>query len=747
MKSRAVWLAASVAGCVALASCEHSKPISNERRVERSEDVANVYVSAYPAVPWSAIADKLEPKHELTTADARSMAAVTTQNQVSQFLSTFAAGLALGLPSRTKSSTVATAADGTVSATSSKVVDPGKIPASSGATDLSVTDASLVADLAKTSPLLGVDASTQLTVGTAVYQLARILDNQISKAIAPKGFQAHLLTFQVNLQPKGRDLPYDAYFNLTLMPAPWKKAIDTSADLATDASALPPVIVYPLVISDAMESSSVAKSVEAIRQAALSLSGIVGNVGISAGASRGSNSLDALNGTDRNSLVTVGRISDHSLRIRLGAQNQGSSTLALIPRTHNISVVVFTRAGDETSSYIDKLAVISEVTFVDTKTGTELKSNRNTSGGRTSLKQAVAEVLETYDYRLLDRCSDGGDPLDVLRAFDRGDYGYFSQCVQKLETSADGSKTKSSNAKTLYARTTGKATQADAANDVRPEVLPAFEEARLRRVAAELMTIQTDSRFSKLLIQLSPFKNKKLVPPVGSQLVLLNDDRTAARMVLRQGDNLDLSKLKATLKVSPDGKNYDLLPMSADVDADGKTLSLAFPSLLGSKLMSSSPATKSGKADMEVDPPASLHLKVIEKKSNADTPEEAEHVYAVKLLRPEKKGSTNPVSTSSSVLIADAGGSARVVVSVADWDAKRGQLGLRVAGAEVRAVEPSRALDAKLRAVPVAGSSTLTLVLGNVSVGRAVQIFGVTAQETLGDPVVLGVEPARSAGN
>src|SRR5687767_5373962 len=71
MNPRTRLLAASLLGCMALASCEHSKPISDERRVNRSEDVANVYVAAYPAIPWAAVADKLEPKHELTTADAR----------------------------------------------------------------------------------------------------------------------------------------------------------------------------------------------------------------------------------------------------------------------------------------------------------------------------------------------------------------------------------------------------------------------------------------------------------------------------------------------------------------------------------------------------------------------------------------------------------------------------------------------------------------------------------------------------
>ena len=186
----------------------------------------------------------------------------------------FAAGLGVGLPSGTSSSSTVIAADGTSATTGTRKRDPGAVPSSSGASAVSITDANLAPDLSKGPFAYGLDASTQLTVGSSVFQLAQILDNQISKSIAPKGYQAHLLTFQVNLQPKGRNLPYDAYVNLTIMPASWDVAIAGSEMLARDSAELSPVIIYPLVISDSMESSNVGRSVEAIRQAAFALSGL-----------------------------------------------------------------------------------------------------------------------------------------------------------------------------------------------------------------------------------------------------------------------------------------------------------------------------------------------------------------------------------------------------------------------------------------------------------------------------------------
>ena len=709
---------------VSLTSCQSRPPLTDSRRVERSEDVANVFVSAYPAVAWSAVADKLEPKNNLSTTDARAMAAIATQSQISQFLSTFAAGLGIGLPSSTSSSTTTLAADGTSTTTGTRKRDSGAVPSSSGASAVGITDANLVPDLTKGPFAYGVDASTQLTVGSSVYQLAQILDNQISKSIAPKGYQAHLLTFQVNLQPKGRNLPYDAYINLTLLPASWQTAVAGSESMARDSAALSPVIVYPLVISDSMESSYVGRSLETIRQAAFALSGVVGGVGVNGSVAGGSDNLQALLGSDRNSLLTVGRLSDHTLRIRLGAQQQGSRQLALVPRTHNISIVVFTKVDDENAKLdIGRLAVITQVTFLDVDTGMEVPSFRNTDDGRKNLASRVATVISNYGYSFSAACaSDIHKPVDMLRSLDRGDYSTVKDCIVIPGVTSERKETDDEASRRVAA-----------------------DELRLKRVIAELMTIQTDSRFSKLVVQLTDRSSRLFKSPYLNQLVLLNDDKSSSKAVLRSGANLDSKALDARLRLTSNDEKFELVATSIETDAAGKALTVVFPSLSASKLMTTKPNPERGKPDIEADPTDMSILVLRTDRSDVLEGLPAKG-YPVKLLKPKQEGPSNPVSASTSVLVSDASGSARVTLVVGEWDAKKsGDLAIRVLGADVRSTVPAVAIDAKRRAVPIAGASAITLTLENLTSAQAVQITTLANKEPVGPPLVFSVESRKGS--
>lgn len=213
----------------------------------------------------------------------------------------------------------------------------------------------------------GIDASTWLIAGTALYQQAAILDNQITNELLPEDYQAYLITLQINLQPKRRDLPYDAYTDVSLLPADWSQAWHASDEVHGKASGLPPIKVYPLIIMDAEETTNIGRSLQAIRQASLQLSGIVSGVGVAAGASGAIDRAASVVGLDKNSLVTVGRISDNTVRIRLGAENSGSSGLAMVPRSYNVSLVVLTRWNPTPNSKdrVTSLSVVTHTSIVD----------------------------------------------------------------------------------------------------------------------------------------------------------------------------------------------------------------------------------------------------------------------------------------------------------------------------------------------------------------------------------------------
>lgn len=739
--------------CVSLASCEALMPLTTERRVDYSEEVANVFVAAYPAVPWSAISEKLQPQHNLSTADARALAAVTTQTQVNQFLSTFSAGLAVSLPLKTATTTTEVAADGTTTTTGSRQSTSGSVPTSSGAPTSTVGNEALVPDLSKGPLAAGLDASTQLIAGTGVYQLAKVLDNQITNSVKLDGYEAHLLTLQVNLQPLGRNLPYDAYVSVTMLPGTWKKALETSNDVETDGQGLPPVIMYPLVVTDAMESASVGRSLEVIRQAALQLSGIVANAGVNLGLGGGSDRLESIIGADRNSLVTLGRVSDHTIRIRLGAQSQGSRKLALVPRTHNVSLVVFTRA--KPSEYVDRLAIITETTFVDVESGVTKPSLRAGEKAREGLRVAVQKVVESYGYSLNEGCaaSDGGEDLalDLLRAVDRSDYRYVSRCLAEVaeKTPPRRGSVPEAKARTLFELTLGSAASS-------PQGLKGVEpvgEARLRRLLASLMKIQMDSRHSKLLVQLTPSPEPEAPP---SQLAFLSDDgKSSATLVLREGKQIKAEKVVARLKFTQGDKQIVLVPNSVGVEADG-ALRVSFPSIVASDLQTETPVkppslkepTKGkskGKVDAKEEPPktelgvpgpVALELSYSPPATKFKT-----ETYQVKYLKAEPEAPGNPISVSNAVLVPDASGTAKLTLMVGAW--KGAALGVRISGADVRAIEPAAAFDTARMAVPLTEKSVVVLTLGNLSPTQPVQVRTIAGTKPVGNAILLAVESPR----
>lgn len=695
---------------ISTAGCESIPPLFHRGTASTSEEVADVFVSAYPAIPWSDIGEKLEPAHNLTTEQARGLAAQATQIQVFQFLSTFAAGLGIGLPTRTDSTATSLAADGTQSTTASRTRGTGTPPGSSGMPSSGIADAALAPDLSKGPLSLGLDASTLLTAGTAVYQLGKILDNQISKSFLPKDYQAHLITLQVNLQPKARNLAYDAYVNVSFLPGTWREALEVSRDVEKNPAALPPVVVYPLIISDALETTGTGRSIEAVRQMAFQLLGVIGSVGVNAGASGGTDRLEAVMGSDKNSLVTVGRVSDHSVRIRLGAQNSGSSGVAMVPRTHNVSLVVLTRWHEKDDKQrVTSLSAITDTSLVPADGGAPLQSGRLRQ--RTVLAEQVRKVVEDYSFGpVVDACSGvsrgalGGlagealkaeieitKYLDLLRAVDRADYRHVAVCL-----------------------------------GLGQEGMGIQREVSMRRLLAQLMKIQTSSRYSKLTIPLKQYPEPTL--PKVEQLVLMTDDGEASStLVLRGGRSLRADEIRAELTVKdvssspgPARVEYLILPTSVKVSGGGSELQIAFAS------------------------PSALNLG-----PSGDKPLLLSHGgkdpirYAVrKVMRKKEPGASNPVSASSPILVADAGGDARVTLKVGKVpDGFAAPMRLVVSGADVREDRAIGAPGTTSKGVVLAPESAVTLSLGNLGPTRTVSVVTIDDKDKpIGDPLVFLVD-------
>lgn len=451
-----------VAVIAAVSGCATVRDLFSRDRVEYQEDAAAYYVSPYPAIPWDDIRSKLEPKFELTADQALAKAVVATQSMVSQFLSMLSAAIGLSLPQSSRTSTTTVDADGKPTTTGTSQRGPGSVPPAPAS--VPAVGASDLAPSFTASGLVGVDSSLLYLAGTSLYQQVQLYNAYLSKGHYPDGYRGHLVTLQVNLQPFRRNLPYDAYIDISVQPGDFggflrKKGSDEPINFRKS-----PAIVLPLLMTDNLETAAVSRSVETIRQAGLQLGALVHNFGIRADAGSASDDLKSVQAFDKNSLLTLGRVNESTLRVRLGAAQQGTSRYAMVPRTHNVSFVVFVPKQAES------IFIVTRTTLRDSEYGTVLESRR----GRSDLGEEVFKTLKNYGFKLKKTCAPSGgggeleQHLDFLRYLDMSQYEAVFHCLDVYKPLAFN------------------------------------QEQSLRRLMSSLMEIQTTSRYSKFSVALNP---------------------------------------------------------------------------------------------------------------------------------------------------------------------------------------------------------------------------------------------------
>ncbi|MBI2239307.1 MAG: hypothetical protein HYU59_00730 [Magnetospirillum gryphiswaldense] len=590
---------------LALTACAPN--LNDTREVDYSEQAGNVYVSATPAIAWSDISEKLQPKLGLTMDKAMTMAAVTTRNEVSQYLSAFGAALNAGLPNRSSSSS--TIFDDSGSKTSgTRTHAPGTVPNSSGLDTADVDNSSLSVDLTKLPAAPGIDGNTLISHAVALYQYGQMLDNAISKAILPEGYIPYLLTLQIDQQPTARNLPYDTYVDVALLP-PDLNSINGLKDPKK-----PSVIVYPLIISDAMETIGVSKSVETIRQASLGISGLLSGIGVNAGLSGAVDKLQAALGTDRNSLITVGRVGDNMLRVRLGAYASGSAGPVMAARAYNISLMVLV------ADNMQSLGVNTHTSFADVKTGAFLSgepssrfkralyiANRFCGYGFTptllGCDKARAKLPEDDDAK----SAWTNHWMNILQKLD---HGRFQEVLSTVTPPKDGD----------------------------PDL--AF-----RKMTMGILSTEAMSRNSDFNIFLG--KQKSPVLPDDNQLAFLRDDGKATSLAVQRGVALKADTITASLELAPCQKlaRCALPANDVKVNASGG-VDATFPSL---KTYGLNLAV--GKAlSLQVGDAKPLFYSVL---SVSEATQAAEKKQAK---------TSNPVSTQAKVVVTDATGQGQLTL-------------------------------------------------------------------------------------
>ncbi len=283
--------------------CAHRPAVLD---AQRRDDVGGVFVSVSSAAPLGDYLRTLGVDFSLSPAEALEIAVPVSQSSLFKAVDALRGAVAVNrsvaaAPTAPTATVPVAASDGALPALSL-----GGFP----------SDRQIGID-----PVLRYQAATRLV--SEVKMLGRALRNA---PFDPLTEQAHLVQFNVTVMPHHDAAPYDAYVDLSVVPP---------------ASG---VRLIPALLNDSVELTQQQWAKNSVRAFNVATTTVFGAIAGALGLNYTNNQLEEVAGYSLNAVTNVGRSGDASLRIRIGAQNQGRyGQRFLTARTHNIYVVVISK--------------------------------------------------------------------------------------------------------------------------------------------------------------------------------------------------------------------------------------------------------------------------------------------------------------------------------------------------------------------------------------------------------------------
>lgn len=369
-------------------------------RVKWADEAGSVTVSPISVTRWEDAAGSLQPKFSLTTEEALGIGITNTMLSDEKISSALRMGLALSLPTHSVSTTFHTTGPQDAAKTDVDQVDTrsrGAVPSS--VPDAIERTAAALAGLPDTT--LGQEPSLRYLAATALYQEVQLLNRYVQDAVRFQGGQAFLVRLQLSVLPGRRALPYDVISDITIHPEDIQAdaglaerdviealTVERSAGRSLEPPPIPKaavcsgkvghptVQVVPLVVTDSVEGLAASRTTDDSRQFALALAATIANVGASGNFAHTLETIRRAVGEDTNSLLTLARLNDDTVRVRLGAAQSPRYGQTMLARTHPISLLVIYRPCDPTavSARGDQkfLTAVTRASFIDSFTGQTL---------------------------------------------------------------------------------------------------------------------------------------------------------------------------------------------------------------------------------------------------------------------------------------------------------------------------------------------------------------------------------------
>lgn len=657
--------------CQVVTSLHYIRPARNSKRVCDEQQAGTTHVAVLSVARWEDYVSALQPTFELSAADALRDAIADSGSLDSSVLR------ALAISARVSGS--------------GRGEDGGKTPGS-GAAEIETPDtgertaADNLPELAAVTP--EVDPMLKHRAAAALFQEVQLINRYVrDAAIGGADVRPYVVRMQVTLMPHARKEPYDAYatisfFNgttvmgsteapvsgatryeaLTLskqqqMLDEWLKKARTLKPgdpvqiPAEDRQPLPLPRVLPLLVTDDLESTRFTDATERMRTIAAAVVAMSGNAQVSGGVTSRVDDLRKALSNDFNSLLTVTRDSDNTVRARLGAVRSGLS-YTMVPQTHNITFLVIA------SNKVDALSFLSRTTFRDAELGIRLSPRPLRQRQRAS-ERLISGWVEEFNINTPDKDA-------ARRAFVLGEVGDFQTFTESIR------------------------------QFVGVPTRPESEISIIRdRVWADVQNFYATRTISKSTFDL-PAPNPR---PFQRSTTLL-DDLTAAEVRLIGGEDIDASRLRALAIASCNGKTVKVPAESIQVSAMGDEAILRFRSirrLLG--------ADEKAKIDISVEPfyapsPYQWHIQ---------EPTFSRIVLDVLAIGEPEKASPPFSITPSSKFVLTKDGTGTIQLVVRRDDEFNGKIFFSITGASITTVPASVKLEKGARLLTEDGPVDIAL--------------------------------------
>jgi hypothetical protein len=344
--------------------------------------------------PWDEYVADLQPGFSLKPEDALKQAGSTTAAMERKLLDMLKVVARVATPSTstsasdTTTSTESTDAAGETTTTRDRTRErteteaPGTAPEFQPSLpgDKSAGALDGIEELTGQKPVLGTAALAQYNLATALMQEVKLLNRYVKDATQRNGYVPYVVRMQVSLMPTVRNAPYDAYSTISFFPPEGSEAY-------AGRQSLP--VVIPLLVTDDMEAIMASDSAEVVRQYALAISALIRGFSASADVERYTDELVTTVTRDYNSLYSVARQTDNSIRVRMGARFHSTRRHFMVPQTHNVTLLLLAPPTVPAGSDV---MVEAFTEFVDVETGKALPG-----GGLRRVESIVDERLRSFN--------------------------------------------------------------------------------------------------------------------------------------------------------------------------------------------------------------------------------------------------------------------------------------------------------------------------------------------------------------